>query len=116
MVKSNVLKGIVEDLEVFANEFPGNMETLEIRDNLLIDQRVGLSTFKRRKGILYFRADKGAGVVLLNELFYKYKVLEILNSNKYEILPRNVDYFHLDLFLEVLITRVLCWRIYLTHF
>ena len=57
MVKSNVLKGIVEDLEVFANEFPGNMETLEIRDNLLIDQRVGLSTFKRRKGILYFRAD-----------------------------------------------------------
>ena len=64
-----------------------------VRDNLTIDQRIGLSTFKKRKDILYFKADKGSGVVLLNELFYKYKILEILNTEKYEKLNRNVDYF-----------------------
>jgi hypothetical protein len=103
-VKSNVLKGIVEDLEVFANEFPGNMETLNVRDNLTVDQRVGLTTFKRRKSILYFKADKGSGVVLLNEMFYKYKVLAILNTDKYEKLPRNVDYF-VNLKLKSLIKK-----------
>ena len=92
-VKSKVLKGIVEDLEVFANEYPKNVETTVVTDNLTVDQRVALSTFKRRQGILYFKADKGSGVVLLNELFYKYKVLQILNTKKYEKLPRNVDYF-----------------------
>ena len=92
-VKSQVLKGIVEDLEVFANDFPQNMDTLEVRDNLSIDQRIGLKVFKKRDNILYFKADKGSGVVLLNELFYKYKVLEMLNTDKYEKLPRNVDYF-----------------------
>ena len=92
-VKSKVLKGIVEDLEVFANEFPKNMETVVVNDNLTVDQRVALTTFKRRQDILYFKADKGSGVVLLNELFYKYKILQILNTKKYEKLPRNVDYF-----------------------
>ena len=92
-VKSPILKGIIEDLEVFANEFPNNMETLSVRDNLTIEQRMGLNVLKKRHGILIFKADKGAGCVLLNELFYKYKVLELLNSAKYENLPRNVDYF-----------------------
>ena len=92
-VKSTVLKGVIEDLEVYANEFPNNMPELVVKDNLTIDQRAGLSCFKRRKGILYFKADKGSGVVLLNELFYKYKVLQILTTDKYEKLNRNVDYF-----------------------
>ena len=70
-VKSTVLKGIIEDLEVFANEFPKNMPELTGKDNLTIDQRAGLSHFKKRKEILYFKADKGSGVVLLDELFYK---------------------------------------------
>ena len=91
-VKSNVLKGIVEDLEIFANEF-SEKDFLNVKDNLTIDQRLGLNKFKRRKGILYFKADKGSGVVLLNEIFYKQKILEVLNSDKYEKLPRNVDYF-----------------------
>ena len=102
--KSSVLKGIVEDLEVFANEFPSNIETLKVIDNLTVDQRVGLTTFKRRKSILYFKADKGSGVVLLNEMFYKYKVLAILNTEKYEKLPRNVDYF-VNLKLKSLIKK-----------
>ena len=91
-VKSTVLKGIIEDLEVFANEFPKNMPELIVKDNLTIDQRAGLSHFKRRKGILYFKADKGSGVVLLNELFYKNKILQILTTDKYTKLNRNIDY------------------------
>lgn len=92
-VKSQVLKGIIEDLEIFANEFPNNVPSLSVRDNLTVDQRVGLGVFKKRKNILYFRADKGSAIVLLNELFYKYKILNILKTDKYEKLPRNVDYF-----------------------
>ena len=104
VVKSPVLKGIVEDLEVFANEFPNNMETRVVRDNLTVDQRVGLKVFKKREGLLFFKADKGAGSVLLNELFYKYKVLHLLETDKYEKLPRNVDYFVM-LRLKSLVTR-----------
>ena len=92
-VKSLVLKGIIEDLEVFSNEFPKNVPEVVVRDNLTIDQRIALSTFKKRRNILYFKADKGSGVVLLNELFYKYNILEILNTEKYDKLNRNVDYF-----------------------
>lgn len=103
-VKSHVLKGIVEDLEVFSNEFPNNMETVVATDNLSVDQRMGLNAFKKRKGILYFKADKGSGVVILNELFYKYKVLNILNTDKYEKLPRNVDHFVM-LKLKHLVTK-----------
>ena len=92
-VRSPILKGIIEDLEVFANEFPKNLRSKPVQDNLTVDQRLGFNVLKKRKGILVFKADKGAGCVLLNELFYKYKVLNLLNSSKYEKLPRNVDYF-----------------------
>ena len=92
-VKSKTLKGIIEDLEIFANDFPNNVNNVLVKDNMSIEQRIGLGVFKQRKNILYFRADKGSGVVLLNEPFYKDKILNILNSNKYEKLPRNVDYF-----------------------
>ena len=93
MVKSQVLKGIIEDLEIFANELPHNVPNFVVNDNLTVDQRVGLSVFKKRKNILYFKADKGSAIVLLNELFYKYKILSVLKTDKYEKLPRNIDYF-----------------------
>ena len=69
------------------------MAKVDIEDNLTIDQRSGFNLFKSRKNILYFKADKGASVVLLNPQFYRDKVLEILNSEKYQKLPRQVDYF-----------------------
>ena len=92
-INSPVLKGIIEDLEMFANEFPSNMEKQIVSDNLTVEQRLGLSRFKQRKNIVLFQADKGSGIVLLNELFYKSKILEILKSDKYEKLNRNIDYF-----------------------
>ena len=92
-VKSHVLKGIIEDLEVFSNELSAGLEKVHKKDNLTIEQRSGLNIFKSRKNILYFKADKGAGVVLLNPEFYRDKVLEILSTDKYEKLPRKIDYF-----------------------
>ena len=92
-VNSQVLKGVIEDLEIFANEFPEGLNKIEFKDNLTADQRNSITVFKNRKGIVYFEADKGSSVVILNENFYKFKVLEILNSIKYVKLVRNVDYF-----------------------
>lgn len=103
-VKSTVLKSVVEDLEIFANEFPNNMPQLEVRDNLTVEQREGLKSFQKHRRLLYFKADKGTAVCLLNELFYKYKILEVLNTDKYEKLPRNVDYF-VVLKLRALVNR-----------
>ena len=74
MIDSPVLKGVIEDLEVFANEFPFVLKKKIVKDNLSIEQRVGLQTFKKRKGIVLFKADKGSGIVLLNECFYKSKI------------------------------------------
>ena len=106
-VKSSVLKGVVENLERFANEFPQNMPKIEVRDNLTIEQREGLDVFKKRRGVLYFKADKGSAIVLLNDLFYKYKILSILNTDKYEQLPRNIDYFVI-LKLKALVNKYKC--------
>ena len=92
-VSSSDLKRLIEDLEVFANELPDGLEKVKFDDNLTQEQRSGLNIFKARKNILYFKADKGASVVLLNPDFYRDKVLEILGTEKYEKLPRKVDYF-----------------------
>ena len=104
MIDSPVLKGVIEDLEIFANEFPSNMNKKIIGDNLTVEQRLGLSTFKKRKGIVLFKADKGSGIVLLDQCFYKSKILNILNSTKYEKLNRNVDYFTM-LKLKILVKK-----------
>ena len=48
-VSSSVLKGVIEDLEVFANEVPDGMDKVQITDNLTVKQRAALNTFKRRK-------------------------------------------------------------------
>ena len=92
VVKSQTLKGIVEDLEIFANEIPESV-AFSSKDNLTPEQRLALGDFKKQKNILYFKADKGSSVVLLDPLFYKYKILEVLGNGKYEKLPRNIDYF-----------------------
>ena len=93
IVSSTVLKGIIEDLEVFANELPDGVQKVDVDDNLTTEQRTGLNMFKARKNLLYFKADKGASIVLLNPEFYKDKVLEILSTGKYQKLPRKVDNF-----------------------
>ena len=91
--KNPDLLSVVNDLERFANEFPKNMTTRNVHDNLTPEQREGFLSFKRRRDILFFKADKGSAVVLLNELFYRDKILEILNNSvKYEKLTKNVDY------------------------
>ena len=91
---NQVLKSIVEDLEMYANELPDVLKKDDnIVDNLTKDQRLAVETFKSRKNVLFFKADKGSGICLLNPNFYKLKVLKILETNKYEVLPRNTDYF-----------------------
>ena len=95
---NSVLKSCVEELESFANELPDVLEKVDIPDNLTKAQRVALNVFKNRKNILFFKADKGSSICLLNPIFYKLKVLGILETDKYELLPRNIDYFvHLKL-------------------
>ena len=88
---SLVLKKVVEDLEICANRVPGNLTRVDRDDNLTPEQRSAIETFKNRKGILFFVADKGSSVVLLNEEFYRHKILETLNTPKYEKLPGNID-------------------------
>ena len=84
---------MVEDLEVFSNELSESLKQVELPDNLTQSQRLAINVFKDRKNVMYFKADKGSGVCLLNPCFYKLKVLQILETDKYERLPRNVDYF-----------------------
>ena len=90
---NETLKSCVEDLEMFANELPDVLNKSNTSDNLTSEQRVAIDTFKARNNVLLFKADKGSGICLLSPEFYKCKVLKILESSKYEMLPRNVDYF-----------------------
>ena len=74
-VKSQVLKGIVEDLEVFANEFPKNMETRDVVDNLTVDQRVALKVFRKETDYYFLRLTKELVVFssmsyFINIMFY----------------------------------------------
>ena len=91
ITSSPVLQKVVEDLEIFANNVPNNMTRVHRDDNLTTEQRAAISTFKQRKNVLFFEADKGSSVVILNELFYRFKILEILHTPKYEKLPSNAD-------------------------
>ena len=88
-----VLKSCIEDLEVYANELSDSSKKVDIKDNLTSEQRNAINVFKRRHNVLFFKADKGSGICLLNPEFYKLKVMEILQTDKYEVLHRNVDYF-----------------------
>ncbi|NQY54553.1 MAG: hypothetical protein HRT42_13390 [Campylobacteraceae bacterium] len=89
--QNEVLRGVIEDLEILANEYPSQVDYSNIKDNLTLEQGTSFDIFKKRKDIVYFKADKGSGVVLLDPDFYKDKVLSILNTDKYVKLNRNVD-------------------------
>ena len=93
--KNEVLKTVVQELEILANEFPLQVDNSNFRDNMTPLQRQGFEKFKKRKNVVYFKADKGAGVVLLDPNFYKDSVMKILNTDKYEKLPRDVERFTL---------------------
>ena len=73
-----VLKSCIEDLEVYANELSDSSKKVDIKDNLTSEQRNAINVFKRRHNVLFFKADKGSGICLLNPEFYKLKVMEIL--------------------------------------
>ena len=90
--KYPILRSVINDLEVFANELE-HLEKRSVPDNLTPDQREGLKLLQKNKQIVYFNSDKGAVPVLLNRDFYKEKILEKLSSSKFTKLPRNVDYF-----------------------
>ena len=90
--KYPVLKSVIRDLEMFANELE-DLERTEVTDNLSKEQREGLKLLQRNKDVIYFNSDKGSVPVLLNREFYKQKILEKLSSDKFTQLPRNVDYF-----------------------
>ena len=90
-VKSETLKSIVEDLEILANNLH-DLSKKHVQDNLSKKQRFGLKTLKQNKNIVYFSADKGGGVVLLDSDFYCKLVLEKLNSPNFELAPHNMDH------------------------
>ena len=90
--KYESLKGLIADLEIFANEVH-NLKREEVKDNLTPIQREGLNFLKEHKNLLYFKADKGGGVVFLDPDFYENLVMEKLNTPNFEKLARNTDHF-----------------------
>ena len=86
------LKSLIEDLERFAGDIP-ELNRSKVDDNLTPSQREGICFLKNNESLLYFKADKGGGVVFLKASFYRSLVLDKLTSSNYEKLPRNTDYF-----------------------
>ena len=62
--KYPILRSVINDLEVFANELE-HLEKRSVPDNLTPDQREGLKLLQKNKQIVYFNSDKGAVPVLL---------------------------------------------------
>ena len=85
------LKGLITDLEIFANEV-GDLERKVVNDNLTTSQREGLNFIKTHDNLLYFKADKGSGVVFLDPDYYSNLVMEKLNTPNFELLVSNTDY------------------------
>ena len=92
ITKFPVLKSIIEDLELFANDLD-SIEKKPISDNLTKNQRLGLESLKSRKDIIIFKADKGNSLVILDKDFYENKVMEKLTPPTFVERPRNSDYF-----------------------
>ena len=90
--KFESLKSIITDLEIFANEV-SDLKRTHVNDNLTVSQRNGLKFLKENKDLLYFKADKGSGVVFLDPDMYNNLVMCKLNSPNFEKLHRNTDYF-----------------------
>ena len=93
IAKNEVLKSVIEELEILANDFPAEVNYENVKDNLTLEQRKSFEMFKKRKNLVYFKADKGSGIVLMDPKFYRDKVLQILNSDKYSKLSKNVSSF-----------------------
>ena len=91
VMNNEVLKGVVEDLEILANEYPSEVDYSKVKDNLTLEQGASFDSFKRRKDMVYFKADKGAGVVLMDPDYYRDGILQTLNTDKYQKLDGNVD-------------------------
>ena len=89
--KYPVLKSIVEDLEILANDFDDS-ERLKVKDNLNPEQRKSLENLKHNKNLLYFKADKGTSIVLMDSNYYREKIMEKLSTSNFIKLPRNIDY------------------------
>ena len=87
-----VLKSIVEDLEIYANETQ-EISKKDVTDNLTQQQRNGLESLKRNKTLVIQEADKGHAVVTLDGDYYKNKMMEELSSPVYQKLERNIDHF-----------------------
>ena len=91
-VKSEVLKNVIEDLEMFSNDFQEQVPKIHVDDNLTPEQRQAIEIFKKREALVYFKADKGSAVVILDEDFYRNKVLELLSdTTKYMEVPNSAD-------------------------
>ena len=90
--KFESLKSIITELEIFANEV-SHLEKIHVNDNLTSSQREGLNFLKNHNDLLYFKADKGSGVVFLDPEHYVNLVMDKLNSPNFEKLVRNIDYF-----------------------
>ena len=91
VMNNEVLKGVVEDLEILANEYPSEVDYSKVKDNLTLEQGASFDSFKRRKDMVYFKADKGAGVVLMDPDYYRDGILQTLSTDKYQKLDGNVD-------------------------
>ena len=45
----------MEDLEIFANELPNNLDRYGYDHNLNAEWRTAINIFKTRKGVMYFK-------------------------------------------------------------
>ena len=87
-----VLKSLVTELEAIANDID-SLERREVRDNLTSSERRGLVTLRDNTTSLYIPADKGGAPVWLDKQFYKELMLKKLQTQTYEKLDRNEDYY-----------------------
>ena len=92
--KLESLKGLIADLEIFANEL-SDLKREHVNDNLTKSQREGLDFLQSRDDLLYFKADKGSSIVFLDPQFYIDLVMEKLNSPDYEKQVDHSDHFTL---------------------
>ena len=87
-----VLKSIVTELEALATD-SNELDRRQVDDNLTSGQRRGLDSLKSNSSSMFIPADKGGAPVWLDKSFYKVLMLKKLQTDTYEKLDRNEDYF-----------------------
>jgi hypothetical protein len=55
----------------------------KIKHNITLNERNAIESLTKDKSIIIKEADKGGGIVIMNSLFYKTKILEMLNNSEY---------------------------------